>query len=206
MRTAAAFACLMSLAVVPSAPGEPEMALRDTAAYTNDIYADRFSRFYFNDSLVDSIDTDFGLQPVGRDSVVYVRVETLDRRQLRGTYFTKLMLFHDGAVSRLSRHLPFYNEHFSSPAVIDSTLYYWGFHEDKVLAARMDFDAGRPDTITLDIHGSMITDSPFFFARPKRHAGGVLFGIADGQSFVVSPDLDMVREVVSDTLVSPGTR
>jgi len=178
-----------------AAHGQPACIVRDTAAYTNDIYAGRLACLYCADTLVDSIETAFGLPAVGADSVVYLKVETLNRGMLRGTYFTKLILFCRGQVSVLSDSLPLYNEHFSSPAVVDSSLYYWGLGAENIYAMRFNVRKARLDSIRLNIQGSVITDAPDYFGRPKEHSGGILFAVKDGQKFVVSRDWRKVREI-----------
>jgi hypothetical protein len=186
--------------------GALRLRLKDTTAYTNEIYSSRFAVLYRRNELIDSVELDFGVHSVGKDSVVYVRVETLNSGRLKGTYFTKLILYANRKKTPLSTTLEFYNEHFSSPAIIDASLYYWGFKEDKVMAVRKSFAAQTCDTITLAIEGATITESPYHFKRPSAHGKDIKFALDDGQTFILRRDLKSARKIIADTIRDPAKK
>jgi len=195
--------CFVLLALVCAPARASDVTVRDTTDYVNDIYSGRFARLFCKGTLVDSFETAFGLHAVGRDSLVYQKVKTFDGPQLTGTYFTTLMIFTPKGSAALGDSLLFYNGHFSSPACIDSNLYYWGFHEDNVYAVRFDIAAAQTDTMPFALKGTVITDSPFHFQRPRLEGKGVIFEVKGGQTFVADPDMKSVRELIPEKVLSP---
>jgi hypothetical protein len=168
-------------------------SLRDTVQYSNDIYSGNYSRLFHDSVCIDSIETDFGLKPVGQDSVIYLRVEELDPVASGKTGFTELVLAGNGWKINIGDSLPMYNNHFSSPGTVDSCLYYWGLTMENVYAVKVDFKGFRTDSVKLDIGSGFITVSPDYFSRPAAQNGEILFAVKNGKRFIVSQNLQSVK-------------
>ena len=84
-------------------------------------------------AVIDTVDVAFGVHAVGRDSLVFLPVVAYDldsaqRSQVKGPAAApeEHVLCTPSGRRVLSEILPHFNSGFSSPAVIDSTVYYWG--------------------------------------------------------------------------------
>jgi hypothetical protein len=203
--TAGALCALLFRAGSP-AEAASGLLVRDTVEYRNAIYSGSLSRVFYMGKCIDSLETAFGLHCTGPDTCVYLRVAADERGTANGTYFTGLVLFSRGSGVDISDSLPLYNGHFSSPSVIGSQLYYWGFGGDEIYAVRFDFSAWRADSLRLDVRGSVITDSPLYFRRPVSDGKTIVYAITGGQVFHVHPALTMAAEMLTDTVMAPAGR
>lgn len=198
-----------SRAAPPAAPSLDSYSIRDTADYENTIYGGRLGALYYDGVLVDSIDLDFGLQPVP-GGVLFLPVETEEDPELgRLTYFAEHVLYDGRKRRQFTDRLPFFDPNFSSPAVIDSLFYYWGLDRDssyvyRILAMRFDFTDERIDSTFL-FRDQLATDNPYHFDRPHPTDGWIRYR-THGRTYWLRPDLTLVRDSIGSTGTSnPGS-
>jgi hypothetical protein len=181
----------------PDPAGVPaEYVLRDSVAYTSSVYGGRLALLYRNDRFLDSVDVRFGIPSVP-GGILFLPVRSEEEEGIGIlTAFTRYVLF-DGATRReLAEFLPAFDDHFSSPAVIESRLWYWGFREDstgalEVHAMRHDFRSDSTQGTYL-FRGPVATDDPYHFRPPERaddrevrfEAGRRAFWLDDGMNVV----------------------
>lgn len=193
----------------PAVPALQSYSIRDTADYENTIYGGRLGVLYHDGVRVDSIDLDFGLQPVP-GGVLFLSVRTEEDPELgRLTYFGEHVLYDGRNRRNFTDGLPFFDPNFSSPAVIDSLFYYWGLDREasyvyRVLAVRYDFIREGIDSTFL-FRDELATDNPYHFDRPEPTDGLIRYA-THGRTYWLRPDLTLVRDSIGSTGTSnPGS-
>ena len=158
--------------------------LTDTMPWANLVSEGRYALLRRDDVVIDSVDLAFGVQVVGHDSVLFlpVRPDTSPEGMVRN--ITDHVLY-DGHTTTLLRDIvPHFNSLFSSPAVIDGALLYWGLqHEngvDSVKAIRYEFRRRRLNIqpLTDSIVG---TDDRFYFTPPHLEGKEIVFKSPSGR-------------------------
>ena len=94
--------------------------------------------------------------------------------------FTALIFFDGQTATALADLIPHYHPFFSSPAIIDSVLYYWGVRAGShgvyaISAIRFDFTNRAAQEMTLELETEFRTDNPRYLEPPRRVEGGFLY-------------------------------
>ena len=182
-----------------SPAGAAGVELRDSTPYQSEVGDGTLALLYASGAYVDSVDAAFGAHAVGRDSLLFlpVRSYTLDDGG-RGAEIARHVLASGGTRRELEGWLPHFTSYFSSPAVHDRALYYWGLRplsaqggRYELYAMRYAFGASRLDSIRLDI-AELYTDNRFHLSRPAVTDSGVVFA-GDSATYLVRPDFRAVE-------------
>jgi hypothetical protein len=160
----------------------PTYALSDTVPFTAVVGGGSRALLHRNGAVIDTVDVAFGVQRVGRDSVIFlpVRSDTAIAGADTGAnaaHITEHVVF-DGATRTLVKDMvPHFDSRYSSPAVLAGALYYWGIFEsngiDSVQAVRYEFARRRLNALPLPVTRPATADR-FFFTPP----------FLDGKEFV----------------------
>jgi len=149
------------------------------------------------DEVVDSIDVVFGAHLVGQDSIIYLQVRSEDHPVvgvLDGP--TEHVLSHLGHTTPLRSWLPVFDDHFSSPSVVDRVLVYWGLerseHARRLYAVRYSFADQTLDSVQL-VDTLLETNNRGFLAPPLREGGDYVFESPLG-TWLVSEDFATVTK------------
>ena len=183
-------------AVAVGAAGRPDSvstlpagyALTDTADFTGMTNDGRRAILRAPDgTALDTVDLGFGVHTVGRDSLLLlpVRAEDLGGGQM-GAGITEHELLHAGRRRALKTLLPHFSDYFSSPAVIDRALFYWGLEPDpasraghyQLWAVRYDFPTARRDSLALG-SVTMETDDRGYLTAPFREGPEVIYRMGE---------------------------
>ena len=170
-----------------------EYALKDTLQYKNTIYGGKVSVLYVNNNVIDTVDSGFGVQRLSKTSLLYHRFSLSKPEPIcenkEGLYgfLGDYVLYRDGSKKIINEMLPFFDGWFSSPALIDSMLYYWGLNENYYYAMRYDFAASRTDSLFL-FNSIVGTDDPGFFQRPVRKNSKIYFS-SNHSDWLIGPSL-----------------
>jgi hypothetical protein len=150
----------------------PLISVRDTTHYENDAGAGG-SRglLYIGRRFVDTVDLDFGVHVVGRDSILFLPVREAD--------ITNHVLLARNRRVKLKNRLPYLDDYFSSPNVKGKVIYYWGQRlmpgdQRRLYAMRYDFGRAHLDSLPLDYFNAG-TDFRFYFSPPEIQGDSVVF-------------------------------
>jgi hypothetical protein len=150
----------------------PAISIRDTARYKNEAGAGGTrGLLYIDKRFVDSVDLDFGVHVVGRDSVLFLPVRDAD--------ITNHLLLVRNKRIKLTKRLPYLDDYFSSPAVDRQIIYYWGQRlmagdQRRLYAIRYDFRRARLDSLPLDYFNAG-TDYRFYFSPPEIQGDSIVY-------------------------------
>ena len=147
-------------------------------------------------TIIDTVDVLFGVHPVGHDSLIFLPVvayelDTAQRAQLNGPAAVPAehVLCTSSERKVLSEALPHFNSGFSSPTVIDSTLYYWGLKllDDRgryrLYAMRFAPRTARLDSVFLR-EEMPATDFRYFYGPPFEQDGTIVFDGGDARAAI----------------------
>jgi hypothetical protein len=172
--------------------------LRDTTVYENEVSSGEFALLVRNGRIVDSVDLHFGVHRLNSGTVVFLPIKTSgiseDFRELAAT---KHVAYDGNRRVLLTSFLPHFDDYFSSPAILDGLLYYWGMEQKGVIgkyklhAIRYDALSRRIDSRFL-FEAELATDYSGYLGRPTAQAGMILFETF-GRAFLVSPDWRSVQ-------------
>jgi hypothetical protein len=123
--------------------------------------------------VVDTIDVAFGIQSVGRDSVLYLPAHA-------DGAMAALVLYHDGARTPLASLVPDYDPAVSAPAVINNAVLYWGIHGDSVRAIRYEFPRKRLNQLPVTPHLDR-SNAAYRFTPPFLDGKEIVFKAPDGE-------------------------
>ena len=159
-------------------------ALTDTMPYENLISTGTMALLRRDDVVIDSVDLAFGVQHVGRDSVLFLPVRSDSSPEGMVRNITDHVLYDGRTTTPLRDIVPHFNSLFSSPAVIDGALLYWGLHNvngiDSVKAVRYEF--GRRRLNIQPLTDSIIgTDDRFYFTPPHLEGKEIVFKSPTGR-------------------------
>ena len=138
-------------------------------------------------TVIDTVDVLFGVHIVGRDSLVFLpvlayEVDTAEAATMPAPAASpdEHVLCTPSGRRLLGGSLPYFNSGFSSPSVIDSTVYYWGLDlEDdrgryRLHAMRYVPRDGRVDSLFLR-EETPATDFRYFYGPPFAQDGAIVF-------------------------------
>ena len=162
------------------------ITVRDTTEYRNDNGGGWVGLFYLGNTFVDSVDIEFGVHRVGRDSLVFLPVIVDD--------IGDHLLYNGSTCVPLATRLPYLDSYFSSPSVEQNSFLYWGMKKLSerayaIYAMRYDLARAKLDSLLLDTL-AIATDYRFYFAAPKVVGDSIEY---KGQSIRYMIDRDHKR-------------
>lgn len=139
------------------------ISVRDTIDYDGPVSGGKVGRLYLGSVFIDSVDIDFGVHTVGKDSLLFLPVS--------GGDITDHSLFDGVTCVKLSTIVPYFDSYFSSPVVEGRHLHYWGIRKPAkgpypIYAMRFDFARPHLDSLPLDTT-SLATDYQWYFSQPS---------------------------------------
>ncbi|MEO5509995.1 MAG: hypothetical protein ABIS27_05145 [Longimicrobiales bacterium] len=176
--------CKDAPAPATTAAAIPVYTLRDTSAYENLISSGRYALLYRGETFIDSVDVAFGVQTVGRDSVLFLPIRSDSATGGVATSITEHLLFDGTTRTPINDLVPHFDSHFSSPAVLAGALYYWGLFQangiDSVQAVRYEFARHRLNANPLPAKPPG-TDDRFYFTPPYLDGKEFVFKAPSGE-------------------------
>ena len=138
------------------------------------------------DVMIDTVDVGNGVNVVGKDSLVFLQVQTDTTPFHMGTvtsyesFPTDFFLWSPSARRKLSEVVPYFDSYFSSPRISgDSTMVYWGIARrdstNALYAMRYHFRTGHLDSVSLDRRDPLATDYRYHLGSPLERGKEVLF-------------------------------
>lgn len=149
-----------------------------------------------NGAVIDTVDVLFGVHHVGRDSLVFFPVLAYDADSAERAAMpappawpTDHVLCTSSGRRMLSEIVPYFNSGFSSPAVIDSAVHYWGMKPEgsqgsyRLYAMRYSPRRARLDSLFLR-EEAPATDYRYFYGPPFEHDGMIIFEGGEARTVV----------------------
>jgi hypothetical protein len=172
--------------------------VRDTSDYENETGGGRVGRLYLNDVFIDSVDLDFGVHRIGRDSLLFLPVV--------GDDVDDHVLYDGTTCLKIASKLPYLDSYFSSPSVENNRIHYWGLRKVSesayaIYAMRFDFGRSHLDSVPLDTI-DLRTDYRFYFRAPRVAGDGIEYK-AQAKTYMV--DSSYARILRKTTQVPPAT-
>ena len=177
-------------------PAGATYALRDTTTWATEIEEGKRAVLRAGGTTIDTVDVLFGVHAVGRDSLVFLPVLAYDVDSAAAATKTAASASPDehvlctpGGRTVLSRLLPHFNSGFSSPSVVDSTLYYWGLSlQDqhgryRLYAMRFSPRESGADSLFLR-EETPGTDFRYFYGPPFEQGGAIVFDGGEARTLV----------------------
>lgn len=156
-------------------------------------------------TIIDTVDVAFGVHAIGHDSLIFLPViayelDSAEAATLQGAPASpdEHVLCTPAGRTGLSASLPHFNAGFSSPSVIDSTLYYWGLNlrdaggRYRLYAMRVAARAGRIDSLFLR-EETPATDFRYFYRPPFPQDGVIVFEGGDARTSIDPRSWRVVR-------------
>ena len=158
-------------------------SLSDSIRYSDEITSGTAIVLRVGETVIDTIDALFGIQPINSSTVIYNRVQIRSQNGSGNTVEgspIEFVLWKNGKKSSLKQSLRYFDDWFSSPQVIGSGVYYWGLkrdaRSDSLAVFALRYDPATSDLDSMYLFTDLLeTDNPGFFFFPKREAGGVRF-------------------------------
>ncbi len=177
-------------------PAGATYTLGDTLEWATQIEEGKRVVLRANGAVVDTVEVLFGVHHVGRDSLVFFPVLAYDADSAEmatmsapPAWPTDHVLCTPTGRRTLSEILPHFNSGFSSPAVIDSAVYYWGMKPEgaqgsyRLYAMRYAPRHARLDSLFLR-EEAPATDFRYFYGPPFEEGGVVVFDGGDARALV----------------------
>jgi len=168
-------------------PAGATYSLSDTGDWATAIEEGRRAVLRIGTTTIDTVDVAFGVHAVGRDSLLFLPVRAYDVDSAEAATMSapaaspeEHVLCTPEGRRVVSTLVPHFNSGFSSPAVIDSTLYYWGLSlQDaggryRLYAIRHSARDGRLDSVFLR-EETPATDFRYFYSPPFERDGAIVF-------------------------------
>ena len=165
----------------------PSGATPDTGShgsYENALERGEYVLLTANGTVLDSIDADFGAQVVGTDSLIFIPIYSDTTGEApNSSSIGEPVLCAGGERVLLRRVLPELDPLFSSPAIQDSTVHYWGLRQLEqpgryfLTARRYDFPTSRADSLPLG-EIEMYTDDRHHLRPPRLVGDSVIYETA----------------------------
>ena len=188
----------------PCPPGAT-YALGDTLPWATQIEEGKRVVLRAGGAVIDTIEVLFGVHHVGRDSLVFLPVlayeaDSAERATMSGppAWPTEHVLCTPAGRRMLSEIAPFFNSGFSSPAVIDSAVHYWGMKPEgsqgsyRLYAMRYAPRQDRLDSLFLR-EEAPATDYRYFYGPPFEEGGAIVFDGGEARALVDPATWRLVR-------------
>ena len=177
-------------------PAGARYTLTDTLAWATMIEEGKRVVLRAGTAVVDTVDVLFGVHHVGRDSLLFLPVlayeaDSAERASMPAppAWPSDHVLCTPAGRRLLSELVPHFNSGFSSPSVIDSTLYYWGMKAEgtqgsyRLYAMRYLPRAARLDSLFLR-EEAPATDFRYFYGPPFEEGGAVVFDGGEARALI----------------------
>ena len=177
-------------------PAGATYTLGDTLAWATQIEEGKRVVLQAGGAAIDTVEVLFGVHHVGRDSLVFFPVlayeaDSAERATMSAppAWPTDHVLCTPSGRRLLSEIVPYFNSGFSSPAVIDSAVHYWGMKPEgtqgsyRLYAMRYSPRHARLDSLFLR-EEAPATDYRYFYAPPFEEDGAVVFDGGDARVLV----------------------
>ena len=167
-----------------ASPAAPAYVLADTMPYENLVWSGRMAVLKRDGVVIDTVDADFGVYVVGRDSILFLPVRSDSSPEGPVRTIAEPVLYDGRTRTPLRDIVPHFSSQFSSPAVVDGALLYWGLHHtdgiDSVKAVRYEFGRRRLNVLPLtdSITG---TDNRFHYTPPHLEGKEIVFESPEGR-------------------------
>ena len=168
-------------------------------------------------AIIDTVDVLFGVHAVGRDSLVFLpvlayEVDSAEAAMMSApaAWPTDHVLCTPESRRPLTEILPHFNAGFSSPSVIDSSVYYWGLNPQsnqgqyRLYAMRYAPRHGRLDSLFLR-EEAPATDYRYFYGPPFEQNGAMVFEGGDARA-LIDPRTWRVLRIEARTPAADGRR
>ncbi len=176
--------------------------MRDTTEWTTTIYGGWRALLLEDGSVIDTIDVSFGVQHVP-EGIVFMPIRTyIDEHKLCDPSgicadFTNYVFYDGRTRTVLHERVRELSDQLSSPAVIDSHLYFWAVGRNPdggytISAARHNFLTGVTDTSFL-YHDPLGTDNPGHLQPPRSEGELIRFGTFR-RVLWLTPSLQIVKD------------
>ena len=192
-------------AVRTPCPAGATYTLGDTLAWATQIEEGKRVVLRANGTAIDTVEALFGVHQVGRDSLVFFPVRAYEADSAEAASMsaqpawpTDHVLCTPSGRQLLSEIVPYFNSGFSSPAVIDSAVYYWGMKAAssqgsyRLYAMRYSPRQAHLDSLFLRDEAPA-TDYRYFYGPPFQEAGAVVFDGGDARALVDRASWRLIR-------------
>ena len=179
-----------------SCPAGLPYTVTDTSAWATMIEEGKRAVLRAGQTIIDTVDVAFGVHAIGRDSLIFLPVvayelDSAEAASLQGAPASpdEHVVCTPTGRTGLSASLPHFNAGFSSPAVIDSTLYYWGLNlrdaggRYRLYAMRALARAGGIDSLFLR-EETPATDFRYFYRPPFPQDSVIVFEGGDARAAI----------------------
>ena len=187
---------LVALAAIafslPSFAQSSRFFLSDSLEFADEITGGTANILAIDGRVIDTVNASFGVHVVDDSTLLYQRVEidckSEDGHTYEGTY-SAYVTYSRGRRSLLNRSLPYFNDWFSSPALVGGFFYYWGQRRmngsDSLSIYAMRYDFSCRKVTSCFLFTDMIeTDNPGFFYPPAEDQNRLLFQYEYGRWFL----------------------
>ena len=177
-------------------PAGASYTLGDTLQWATMIEEGKRVVLRANGTLVDTVEVLFGVHHLGQDSLVFFPVRAYDADSAEAAMLsapaawpTDHVLCTPSGRRTLGEILPHFNSGFSSPAVIDSAIYYWGMKPEgsqgsyRLYAMRSAPRQARLDSLFLR-QEAPATDYRYFYGPPFKENGAIVFDGGDAKALI----------------------
>jgi hypothetical protein len=192
-------------AVRTPCPAGATYTLGDTLPWATQIEEGKRVVLRANGVPIDTVEVLFGVHHVGRDSLIFFPVLAYDADSAEAATMaappawpTDHVLCTPTGRRMLSEILPHFNSGFSSPAVIDSAVHYWGMKPEgsqgsyRLYAMRYAPRQARLDSLFLR-EEAPATDYRYFYGPPFEEAGAIVFDGGDARALVDPETWRLIR-------------
>jgi hypothetical protein len=156
-------------------------------------------------AVIDTVEVLFGVHHVGRDSLVFLPVLAYEADSAEvatmaapPAWPTDHVLCTPAGRQMLSEIAPHFNSGFSSPAVIDLAVYYWGMKPEgsqgsyRLYAMRYAPRHARLDSLFLRDEAPA-TDYRYFYGPPFQEGGAIVFDGGEARALVDPTTWSLIR-------------
>jgi hypothetical protein len=196
-------------------PAGATYAVGDTLPWASEIEEGHRVVLRAGSTVIDTIEVHFGVHRLGQDSLVFLPVRAYDADSTtRATmaappgWPTDHVLCTPNGRRMLSEILPHFNSGFSSPAVLDSALYYWGMRAEgtegryRLYAMRYAPREARLDSLFLR-EEAPATDFRYYYSPPFQENGAIVFEGGDARAIVDRATWRLMRSTPRPSRASP---
>jgi hypothetical protein len=184
----------------PAAHSEPivldRLTIRDSMEWECGGNGGRVGTLYADGVFVDSVDLYLRVHSLP-GGILFAPVRSSELPDLGIETCPEGPVLFDGLNRRpLKEFLPFFSEHFSSPTVIDSMIWYWGFIGDRLYAVKYEVRTDRADTVFLaEDQLLQATDNRYQFQSPERTNSHVRYATYR-RTFTLATDMRVVHDSI----------
>lgn len=180
----------------PPCPAGATYAIGDTSDWATMIEEGKRAVLRAGATIIDTVDVLFGVHAVGRDSLIFLpvlayEVDSTEAAAMSApaAWPTDHVLCTPQGRRPLSDLVPHFNSGFSSPTIIDSTVYYWGMNPQnnqgryRLYAMRYSPRHARLDSLFLR-EEAPATDYRYFYGPPFEENGAIVFEGGDARAII----------------------